>query len=136
MPTLTRTFQVLVDKSLQTTFDYVSDLTKHSEWGDGELKIEAVSSQPIGIGKEYLSKGQVAMQKGRPNNLKVTDYESPHKFGFLANDPDFGDVSHVFTFTEQAGGVLVTRAIDNDTQSHLLLLDLPSSFSLCLVNLL
>jgi hypothetical protein len=39
------------------------------------------------------------------------EYEPPHKFGFVANDPDFGPVSHVFTFTEQEGGVLVRRVM-------------------------
>lgn len=111
MPTLTRSTQILVHTNLQTAFDYISDLTKHSEWSDGELKIEALSSESIGVGKEYVSKGQVLNQKNRPNTLKVTEYEPPYKFGFVANDHDFGDVSHVFTFAEQNGGVLITRTM-------------------------
>jgi len=73
------------------------------------LKIEAVSSEPTQVGKEYISKGEVAIQKDRPNKLKVTAYEPPHTFGFVANDPDFGDVFHTFTFIEKDGGVLITR---------------------------
>lgn len=95
---------------MQTVFDYVSDLSRHPEWTGG-LKIEAVSSDPIGVGKEYISHGEVAVQKDRPNKVQVTEYESPRKFGFVAKDPDFGNVSHVFTFTEQNGGVLVTRTM-------------------------
>ena len=57
-PPLTRSVQILVNTNLQTAFDYVSDLTKHPEWSGGELKIEAVSSEPIQIGKEYVSKGE------------------------------------------------------------------------------
>ena len=38
-------------------------------------------------------------------------YEPPRKYGFIANDPDFGDVSHVFTFTKQGEGVLIERAM-------------------------
>ena len=109
--TVVRTSQVLVHAPLQTVFDYVSDLTKHPEWSGGELKIEAVSSGPIAVGKEYLSKGEVAIQKERPNQLQITEYEPPRKFGFVAKDPDFGKVSHVFTFTEQNDGVLVTRTM-------------------------
>jgi uncharacterized protein YndB with AHSA1/START domain len=111
MKTVVRSAQIHVNAQLQTTFDYVSDLTKHPEWSGGELKIEAVTSDPIGVGKEYLSKGEVAIQKDRPNKLRITQYESPHRFGFVANDPDFGDVSHEFTFAEQSGGVLVTRTM-------------------------
>src|SRR5688572_12970916 len=109
MTTLTRSPQIFIHTNLQKAFDYVSDLTKHPEWSGGELKIEAVSSEPIQVGKEYVSKGEVAIQKNRPNKLKVTAYEPPHTFGFVANDLDFGDVFHTFTFVEKDGGVLITR---------------------------
>ena len=111
MKTVIRSAQVLVNTPLQVAFDYVSDLSRHPEWSGGELKIEAVTSDPIGVGKEYRSKGEVAMEKDRPNTVTVTEFEPPHNFGFVANDPDFGNVSHVFTFTEQNGGVLVTRTM-------------------------
>jgi len=109
MTTIVRVSQTLVHKPLQTVFDYVSDLTKHPEWSGGELKIEAVTEDSIAVGKEYRSKGEVAIEKDRPNTVKVTEFEPPHKFGFVSNDPDFGDVFHVFTFTEQESGVLVKR---------------------------
>ena len=111
MTTVIRVSQVLVQASLQAAFDYVSDLTKHPEWSGGELKIEAMSTGPIAIGKEYQSRGQVATQKDRPNTVQISEYEPPHKFGFVAKDPDFGKVFHVFTFTEQDGGVMVTRTV-------------------------
>ena len=111
MVTVIRSHQVLVHAPLQTIFDYVSDLTKHPEWSGGELKIEAVSSGPIAVGKEYRSRGEVAIQKDRPNTVQVTEYEPPHKFGIVANDPDFGRVSHIFTFTGQDRGVLIKRTM-------------------------
>jgi len=110
MSTVVRTHQIFVHAPLQTAFDYVSDISKHPEWNGG-LKIDPVSSDPIGIGKEYSSRGEVAIQKDRPNKVTVSEYEPPHKFGFIANDPDFGKVSHIFTFTEQNGGVLIQRAM-------------------------
>ena len=109
MKTVTVSAQVLVNSSLETAFEYVSDLTKHPEWSGGELKIEPVSSGPIAIGKEYLSKGEVALEKNRPNQLQITEYAPPRVFGFVAIDPDFGNVFHIFNFSEQDGGVLVTR---------------------------
>ena len=111
MTTIVRTHRVLVHAPLQQSFDYISDLTRHPEWSGGELKIEAVTPGPIGVGKEYRSRGEVAVQKDRPNTVRVSVYEPPHTFGFIANDPDFGDVSHVFTFSEQTGGVLIERAM-------------------------
>jgi uncharacterized protein YndB with AHSA1/START domain len=111
MTTVVRSHQIHVHAPLQAVFDYVSDLTRHPEWSGGELKIEAVSPGPIAAGKEYRSRGEVAIQKDRPNTVQVTVYEPPHKFGFVANDPGFGKVSHIFTFTEQDGGVLIKRTM-------------------------
>ena len=114
MTPLVRTTQVLIRAPLQSVFDYVSDLTKHPEWSGGELRIEAVSPGPVAVGKEYSSHGQVATQKNRPNTVQVTEYAPPRVFSFVAKDPDFGPVSHVFNFTEQGGGVLVTRTVTLD----------------------
>ena len=111
MTTVVRTPKILVHAPLQSVFDYVSDLTRHPEWSGGELKIEALSPGPIAVGKEYVSRGEVAIQKDRPNTVRISAYRPPHTFGFVANDPDFGDVSHVFTFTEQNGGTLIERAM-------------------------
>jgi uncharacterized protein YndB with AHSA1/START domain len=109
MTTVIRSHRVLVHAPLQTVFDYVSDLTRHPEWSSGQLKITEVTPGPVAVGKEYLSQGEVAMQKDRPNKVQIMEYKSPHRFGFVANDPDFGRVSHIFTFSEQEGGVLVER---------------------------
>ncbi len=111
MTTVIRSHEVLVHAPLQTVFDYVSDLKRHPEWSGGELKIEALTSGPVAIGKEYISRGEVAMQKDRPNTVRVTEYEPPHTFGFVAHDPDFGEVPHVFTFTKQGGNVLIKRTM-------------------------
>lgn len=112
MKTVNRFAHILVRTTPQKAFEYVSDLTKHPEWSGGELKIEAVSSDPIGPGKEYSSKGQVGkIQKNRPNKITVTEYEPPNRFGFASMDRDFGRVSHLFTFAEQDGGTLVTRSM-------------------------
>lgn len=111
MTTVVRSHQILVHAPLQKAFDYVSDLTRHPEWSGGNLKIEALMPGPIAVGKEYRSRGEVAIQKDRPNTVQVTDYQPPHKFAFVANDPDFGKVTHVFTFAGQNGDVLITRAM-------------------------
>ncbi|MEP6896297.1 MAG: SRPBCC family protein, partial [Chloroflexota bacterium] len=111
MTTVVRVTQLLISAPIQKVFNYISDLTKHPEWSGGELRIEAVSSDPIGVGKQYVSHGEVATQKNRPNQLEVSEYDSPRKFSFVAIDPDFGKVYHVFTFAEQRGGVMVRRTV-------------------------
>jgi hypothetical protein len=110
MTTVIKTTQILVHAPLESTFDYVSDLSRHPGWNGG-LRIEAVTPGPIAVSKEYVSRGEVAVQKDRPNTVRVSQYEPPYKFGFIANDPDFGDVSHVFTLNAQNGDVLIVRTM-------------------------
>jgi hypothetical protein len=61
------------------------------------------------VGKEYRSRGEVGIQKERPNTVQVTEYEPPRQFAFAANDPDFGTVRHAFTFMEHDNHVLIQR---------------------------
>ncbi len=110
MTYVSKTSQILVHAPLTSTFEYVSDLSRHPEWNSG-LRIEAVEPGPIAVGKEYVSHGEVSVQKNRPNTVRISLYEPPHKFGFVAEDPDFGDASHVFTFSSQNGEVLITRTM-------------------------
>lgn len=119
MTTVVRSHQVFVRVPQHSAFEYVSDLTRHPEWSDGKLSIEAVEPGPIGIGKEYISRGDASIQKDRLNIVRVTDYEPPHTFGFVARDPGFGDISHVFRFLEQEDGVQIVRTMTVDLGSVL-----------------
>jgi hypothetical protein len=110
MTTVTRSEEILVDAPLKPSFNYISDLSRHPEWSGG-LKIEALTPGPVAVGKEYISHGEVAVQKDRPNTVRVSVYEPFQRFGFIARDPDFGDVSHVFTFEQKGQEVSIRRAI-------------------------
>ncbi len=109
MTTVTNTYRVVINAQPKAVFAYVSDLTRHPEWSGGRLKIEAVSSGPVAVGSQYRSHGDLPGQKNRRNDLRVTQYEPPTRFAFIAKDPGFGDVSHEFTFKSQGGGTLVER---------------------------
>jgi uncharacterized protein YndB with AHSA1/START domain len=111
MTTLANTYRIVIDAQPETVFAYVSDLTRHPEWSGGRLRIEALSSDPIAVGSQYRSHGDVAVQKDRPNQLRVTEYQPPTRFAFVAQDPDFGEVPHEFTFKSQAGGTLLERTV-------------------------
>jgi uncharacterized protein YndB with AHSA1/START domain len=111
MVTVTRIHEVFVRAPREDVFDYVSDLTRHPEWSGGELTIEALTPGPVAVGKEYVSRGQVAVQRARPNTVRIGEYDPPRCFTFVARDPDFGRVTHEFTFHEQGEGVLVRRVM-------------------------
>ncbi len=110
MTTAIRSEQILVRAPLQSAFDYVADLSRHPEWSGG-LKIEALTQGPIAVGKEYVSRGEVAVQKNRPNTVRVSVYEPPNRFGFIARDPDFGDVTHEFIFEQRGQDLSIRRTI-------------------------
>ena len=117
MTTITNTFRVSINAKPEAVFAYVSDLTRHGEWGGGQLKVEAVSAGPVAVGSQYRSFGEVAGQKNRPNELRVTHYEPPTRFTFVAQDPDFKEVTHQFTFSSQDGGTLMERAVSFELPS-------------------
>ncbi len=111
MTTVVTTYPVFIKAKPEAVFAYVSDLTRHPEWSGGQLKIEPLTAGPVAVGSQYRSKGEVATQKDRPNDLRVTEYQPPSRFTFVAKDPDFGDVLHVFDFKPQDGGTLMERTI-------------------------
>lgn len=110
MTTITNTFQILIKAQPDVVFAYVADLTKHGEWNNG-LLIEVLTTGPVRVGSHYRSRGVVLNQKDRPNELRVTRHDPNTHFAFAAQDPDFKEVMHEFTFSAQAGGTLVERRI-------------------------
>jgi uncharacterized protein YndB with AHSA1/START domain len=111
MTTLTHTYHILIDAPAEKIFAYVSDLARHSEWSGGPLKVEAASSGPIAVGSRYVSVGDLPMQKDRRNELRVTVLQRPSRFGFTAQDPGLGEVTHEFNFTPQGSATLVARRV-------------------------
>jgi uncharacterized protein YndB with AHSA1/START domain len=111
MPAVTHSYRVWIKAPPEAVFAYVSDLTRHPEWSGAPLSIKALSPGPVAAGKQYESQGDVATQKDRPNQVRVTEIQPPSRFAFVASDPDFGEVPHTFTFTPQAGGTLVDRTV-------------------------
>ncbi len=111
MTTVTQTYRVVINTPPEKVFAYVSDLTRHPEWSGGRLKIEARSPGPVAVGSQYLSHGDVAGQKDRPNELRVTQLQPPTRFAFVAQDASFGEVSHEFTFAPQEGGTRMERIV-------------------------
>ncbi len=107
MTKVTITSRVVLNTAPQEVFAYVSDLMHHPEWSGGPLKIEPVSAGPVAVGSEYRSLGG---ESERLNLLRVTQYEPPGRFAFIAKDP-MGDISHVFTFRPQGGGTLMERSV-------------------------
>ena len=111
MTKVINTFTTFINAKPEDVFAYVSDLTRHGEWSGAPLTVEAVSNGPIAVGSQYRSRGDLPGQKGRPNELRVTQYQAPTRFSFVAQDPSFGGVTHDFTFQPQNNGTLMERTV-------------------------
>ena len=111
MTLVANTYRVFIHAAPEKVFAYVSDLTRHPEWSGGKLRIESLTTAPVGVGSKYKSFGEVAVQQNRPNELLVTRYESPTQFTFTAQDPDFGEVINDFKFIPQEGRTLMERTL-------------------------
>jgi len=109
LKTVTATYRVSIRVKPEAAFAYISDLTRHGEWND-HLSVEAQSPGAVQVGKEYISWGKTLYEKRR-NELKVTAYQSPTYFAFMAQDPDFKDIVHEFKISPQDGGSLVERSV-------------------------
>ena len=105
---VTNVFSVLINAKPEAVFTYVSDMTRHSEWNEG-LKIEAVTSGPVGTGSQYRSWGNHG--KGLLNEVKITDYQPPTRFTFVPSQAGLNNVTHEFSFAPQDGGTLVKRTV-------------------------
>jgi uncharacterized protein YndB with AHSA1/START domain len=111
MTTVTNSYRVLIKAPREAVFAYVSDLSLHPEWSGAPLSITPLAAGPLAVGKEYLSHGDIPGQKDRPNQLRVTEYQPSTRFTFIAKDPDFGEIPHIFTFNSEAGGTLLERTV-------------------------
>jgi len=111
MTNVSNVYRVVIHAAPEKVFAYVSDLTRHPEWSGGKLRIESLTPGPVAVGSQYKSYGEVAVEKNRPNELRVTHYEPLIRFAFTAQDPGFGEVTNDFTFTPQERGTLMERTL-------------------------
>ena len=77
--------RVTIAAPASKVFDYVSDMTKHGEWGEHGLQVTADGSGPVAVGSAYST---VAKQFGtQKEKSTVTDYNpgSPrYRAGIIA----------------------------------------------------
>jgi uncharacterized protein YndB with AHSA1/START domain len=109
-PGPTWTIQVAV--SPERAYDYVADLSRHAEWASEADRMSIKADEPgaPAVGKTYSAEGTLL---GRRNASKVTitALEPPSKVEFEYVDPNRTSGGHVFTFTPQDGGTLISRQI-------------------------
>jgi uncharacterized protein YndB with AHSA1/START domain len=105
------TWKVFVNAPREKAYAYVADLGRHAEWGsqaDG-MTITPESPGEPAVGKTYSADGTL-LGKRNPSKVTITALEPPSRVEFEYEDSR-GSGGHVFTFTPQDGGTLITRQI-------------------------
>ena len=114
MRTISNTFTVFIHAKPDHVFDYVADLTRHSEWNAG-LKVEAVASNPMGTGAQYHSWGKPG---NRLNKIKIVGFQPPIRFTFVASQAGFSDVRHEFVVRPEDDGTKLDRTVTTKMPLH------------------
>ncbi len=90
-------------------FDYVADVSRHSEWGMDDMKVVTEKKGPPAVGMTYKAEG-LLMGKVNPSTVTITDYDPPKRFAFDAEDKN-SIFHHEFLFTGEGDGTRVERRV-------------------------
>jgi len=98
---------IKIDAPVETVFAYVSDISRHSEWAQHELKLEQTSSGAVQVGATFHSVGH---QMGREfeSEVKITEFVPNEKLAFESEGKDF-HFQHHFLMKSDNGGTLLTK---------------------------
>ncbi len=103
--------QITINAPAEKVFDYLADITKHTEWSKREhkLQVEKTAQGPVGEGSTFKS---VGYQFGRNDDtVTITEYVPNERIVFQANGK-VGLARHVFEIAPSDGGVRLMKSFD------------------------
>ena len=105
------TWTIEVAAPPEKVYAYVADLARHGEWGSeaDHMSITPESPGAPAVGKTYSAEGTL-LGKRNPSKVVITELDPPRRVEFEYEDSR-GSGGHVFTFTPQNGGTLVSRQL-------------------------
>jgi uncharacterized protein YndB with AHSA1/START domain len=102
---------VFIRKSPEQVFDYLADITKHGEWSPRQYTATPVSDGPVGLGSKFRSVGWLPNDSKHENDVEITTYDRPRRFGFTAMDQGQAFKSD-FSLTSIHGGTKIERVTE------------------------
>ena len=104
------TFTTTIDRPPDVVFDYIADVSKHSEWSPKPYRVEGTSG-PVKVGDTFSSVGTIPGDKNHRNEVTVTECSAPQR---LVLDSKEKDEHFINTFELQAegSGTRLTRIVD------------------------
>jgi uncharacterized protein YndB with AHSA1/START domain len=100
------TEQITIKAPVGKVFEYVSDMSKLTEWGSFSHEVQQTSSGPVGVGSTFDTSGK---QFGKhTDKCTVTEYEPGKKFVIEAKG-DAGHVRNWFELEDVGGSTRLTK---------------------------
>ena len=98
--------EIVVKASPDKVFEYVSDLTKLTEWGTFSHDVKQTSQGPVGVGSTFDTSGK---QFGNhTDHVTVTEYEPGKKFSVEVTG-DAGYVRNWFELSDLGGSTKLKK---------------------------
>ena len=93
----------------EKAFDYLSDVTRHIEWGSHLASADKTSDGPIVVGSTFNTVGKLFGT--HEAEVKITELVPNQKIAFESQD-DSGHFRHEFVLAPSNGGTAVTKAVE------------------------
>jgi len=97
-------------------FAFVSDFTKHGEWGGHSLQATKVGDEPVAVGTRYATTAKLLGTQREEST--ITDMSSPSTFAWDSVGA-LGKVHHWFALSEQGGSTTVKKGAEFVTPKFL-----------------
>ena len=103
---------VVVNRSPEEVFAYLSDFSKHADWSPTQLEVTPTSEGPTRVGSTFHTIGFLPPRdKHHENDVEVTALDPPRRLAFTAHDRG-QEFKSAFTLTSVGGQTQVERVLD------------------------
>ena len=103
-------FTVSIEQSPETVFDYLADVSKHSEWSPKPYRVEGHAG-PVAEGDTFTSVGAIPGDKSHRNEVTVTECSRPTRLVLDAAERGQHFIN-IFELQPEGGGTRVVRTMD------------------------
>lgn len=103
-------FTITIDRAPDVVFDYLADVSKHSEWSPKPYRVEG-SSGPVKAGDTFTSIGTIPGDKNHRNEVTVTECSRPGRL--VLDSMEKGEhFLNTFELAAEGSGTRLTRTMD------------------------
>ena len=103
-------FSITIDRTPDVVYDYIADVSKHSEWSPKPFRVEG-SAGPVKVGDTFSSVGVIPGDKNHRNEVTVTEASPPVRLTLDSVEKDQHFIN-TFELAAEGAGTRLTRIVD------------------------